>query len=343
MARKFFRDRRRPLRNSAKRERGFTLVELLVVITIIGILISLLLPAVQAAREAGRKAQCANNLRQIAQGMHSYANSLRVFPAGGIQASILGQNGWNRKTTNDFSNNFTWPTLILPYVDQQNVYLLYDFRQPQVSKVNAIARSQAVMLYVCPDDTLQINEPQPNQLGGGSTGVGNWDVYARMRLNYAVNYGNTGYMQQTMGGVKFLGAFFTNGTGYNSADIRDGVSNTLCLSETLSAHGPAYLGPPGDGMVAEGGQAFEGYFTPNSTSADVVCNTCTTNRLLPIPCVVDMNDSNQVMAAHSGHTGGVNSAMGDASVHFYTDSIDVAIWRALCSANGSDTINAANF
>ena len=164
-----------------------------------------------------------------------------------------------------------------------------------------------------------------------------------MRLNYAVCYGNTGYMQQTMGGVKFLGSMFTNGMGMSASDIRDGLSNTLCLSETLPVHGPEYWGPPGDGMLAEGGQSFEGYLTPNSSAADVVANTCTTNRRLVVNCVVDMNDSNQVIAARSAHNGGVNSALGDGSVHFFSDTIDVAVWRALCTANGSDTVGAANF
>ncbi len=319
---------------------GFTLVELLVVITIIGVLVSLLLPAVQSAREAGRRVQCANGIRQLALAFQSYENRLHVFPAGGIQASVLGKNGWNRPTNQDFSNNFTWPTLILPYIEQSNVYAMYDFHQPQVSQVNATARSQIVPVYVCPDDSLQINEPRPGELGGGSSGVQNWDVYSRTRLNYAVCYGNTGYMQQKMGGVVFQGAMFNNGHGQTAADIRDGLSNTLALSETLPVHGPEYWGPPGDGMLAEGGQSFEGYLTPNSTSADIVANNCTTHRVLEVPCVVDMNDTNQVIASRSAHPGGVNSAMGDASIHFFTDSMDVTVWRGLCSAYGSENIGA---
>ena len=152
----------------------------------------------------------------------SYCEANGVFPAGGIQAKptpadATDLNGWNRPTGQDFSNNFTWPTLILPYIDQDAVYRMYDFSQPQVSPVNATARSQTVMTYVCPDDTLQIDEPQPGQpgwnLGQGSGGIWNWDIYARTRLNYAANYGTASYNQTSLGGVPFLAGMFTNGCG----------------------------------------------------------------------------------------------------------------------------------
>ena len=94
---------------------------------------------------------------------------------------------------------------------------MYNFSQPQVSPVNATARSQTVMTFVCPDDTLQIDEPQPGEpgwnQGQGCGGIWNWDIYARTRLNYAACYGNAGYNQTTLGGVTFLGGMFTNGRG----------------------------------------------------------------------------------------------------------------------------------
>ena len=266
-----------------------------------------------------------------------------MFPPGGIQASVLGQNGWNRPTVPDFSTNFTWPTMILPEIEQQTVYSMYDFKQSPVTEVNAIARSQVIMTYICPDDQIQIDEPRPGEIGGGTAGVGNWDVYSRLRLNYAANYGNTGYMQQNMNGVTFQGGFFTNGTPYTSAYIRDGLSNTLAFSEVLPVWGPQYWGPPGDGMIAEGGQAFEGLLTPNSTSPDVVANICETQRVMNVPCIVDMDDSNQTIASRSPHTGGVNSAMGDGSVRFITDAVNVVTWRALCSSQGGEVIDASKF
>ena len=224
----------------------------------------------------------------------AYCSEKGTFPPGGVQAKpgnpMANLNGWNRPTAQDFSNNFTWPSLILPYMEMNYVYKLYDFSQPQVSNVNAIARSQTVLTYVCPDDTLQINEPRPGELGAPSAtqGVGNWDVYARTRLNYAANYGNAGYNQTNLSGVTFLGGFFTNGKGYTEAQITDGLSHTLAFGEVLPCHGPEYWGPPGDGMLAEGGQAFEGYVTPNSSAPNVVCNICPERRVIPVGCVVSM-------------------------------------------------------
>jgi prepilin-type N-terminal cleavage/methylation domain-containing protein/prepilin-type processing-associated H-X9-DG protein len=338
--------------NNTRRNVGFTLVELLVVIAIIGILIGLLLPAVNSAREAGRRTMCANNMRQLIHACLMYCDAKGTLPPGGIQAKpgsnpMANLNGWNRTSALDYSNNFTWPSLILPYLEQKAIYNLYNFSAPQVSTVNATARSQTVNTYTCPDDTLQINEPRPGQpgwnWGQGNVGIWNWQVYSRTRLNYAVNYGNTGYNQTDLGGVKFLGGAFTNGRGYSPASIPDGASHTLAFAEVLPGHGPTYQGPPGDGMLAEGGQAFEGYVTPNSSAPDVVCNICPDSRVLKVGCTVSMTDSQQYQAARSAHPGGVNCAFADAAGVYINDLVDISVWRALCSSRGGEAVNAASY
>jgi hypothetical protein len=124
------------------------------------------------------------------------------------------------------------------------------------------------------------------------------------------------------------------------------MSNTLAFSEVLPSHGPAYYGPAGDGMVCEGGQAFEGYVTPNSTAPDVVCNACPPpgNRANPTAqCVVSMVDSQQYQAARSAHPQGVACAFGDGAVRFISNNVDVGVWRALCSSCGSDTADPSAY
>jgi prepilin-type N-terminal cleavage/methylation domain-containing protein/prepilin-type processing-associated H-X9-DG protein len=318
---------------------GFTLVELLVVITIIGILIALLLPAVQAAREAARRMQCTNNLKQIALACHTYLSAHGSFPPGCISPDdpTVNDCGWNRGGLPDWSSDFTWPILILPFLEQQALHDSYDFNQPNSAIRNAEPRSKPVNLYSCPDDRIQINEARPEQSQYGGP-AGNWQRWSRMRLNYAANYGNTGYAQVDMHGVEFRGGFFTNGEALRPADIRDGLSNTLAIAEVLPVHGASYQGPPGDGLVAEGGQAFEGYLTPNSSSPDVVANRCTTKRIYEVPCSVTMEDNVQTIAARSAHPGGVNAALGDGSVRFFPETIDVQTWRAWCSSQGGETI-----
>lgn len=326
---------------------GFSLVELLVVIAIIGVLVALLLPAIQAAREAARRMSCSNNLKQIGLASHSYLSAQRVFPPGGLLKSVPGKNGWQRSVdpifAREFSSDFTWATFLLPYMEQQSIYDMYDFTKLPVSHENARARSQTVMEYICPDDRLQINEPQPGQDPDNPSGVDNWQYYSRMRLNYGANYGNTGYMQVDLGGVKFQGGFFTNGQAFRTKQIVDGLSKTVAFAEVLPVHGAKYVGPPGDGFMAEGGQAFEAYLTPNSSAPDVVANVCTTERVMPVPCQVDSNDAVQTIAARSAHPGGVNAAMGDGSVRFVSDEVDVTVWRAVCSSRGGEFTETAEF
>src|SRR5262245_6430170 len=206
-----------------RRNRGFTLVELLVVIAIIGVLVALLLPAVQAAREAARRSQCQNNLRQQGLAFHNFHDTQGTLPPG------TGPNPccWG-----------TWQVLVLPYLEQQNVSDLYEnwggddtTHTPRLRYADAPnttnVTTKRFKAFTCPSD-------RPNAPTGNMTSH-----------NYAVNYGNTGYAQQlTLNNVQFGQAPFSRAknpanrfAGVRLAELSDGTSNTMLAAEVRQAQG----------------------------------------------------------------------------------------------------------
>lgn len=187
-------------RAHCKRSRpGFTLVELLVVIAIIGILIALLLPAVQAAREAGRRAHCLNNLRQMGIGLHNYHDALRSFPPGGIEPRSIVPGG----------KQFAWSAMLLPYVEQESLYETIDFGKPFSDPVNAQAAATVVAIYICP------TVPRTSKLHSGRGATDYGGIYGE-RITTPNNPPK---------GVMLYDRVI------RIHEIRDGTSNTIAISE----------------------------------------------------------------------------------------------------------------
>jgi prepilin-type N-terminal cleavage/methylation domain-containing protein/prepilin-type processing-associated H-X9-DG protein len=319
-----------------RKEDGFTLVELLVVIAIIGILIALLLPAVQAAREAARRMQCTNNLKQLGLALHNYHDTLRAFPFGAIRGPGSVEPGRGDASAGRWYDDFTWLAQIGPYIEQQTWYNLFNFRYTVSNTANNAGRIVEIEMLGCPDDGIARNE---------------WysTTWARVRTNYVANWGNTGYAQADQNSTwKFGGAPFTFARSMKIRDILDGTSRTLMLSETLTPKGTEWEGPLGETIIATGGQSFDAYVTPNSTVPDEVSRKCPADAHFIGRCIVLGDPTTTIPATHhcaarSKHPGGVNAALCDGSVHFFAETIDLAVWRALSTTQGGETVDANAF
>jgi prepilin-type N-terminal cleavage/methylation domain-containing protein/prepilin-type processing-associated H-X9-DG protein len=323
---------------------GFTLIELLVVFAIIAVLISLLLPAVQSAREAMRRAQCSNNLKQIGLAMHNYVIAHDAFPPGWKGCC------WG-----------TWLIYVLPHLEQQALYNSWNFAgnnlwQPASvyevpfrygSGANITVTSNRVSVYYCPSDGGNSN------LVGGTT----WPVTSQ---NYVVNFGNTSATQDTsLDGVPFLGAPFTDigspitaiyGSSTTPSQslpvvrlsaITDGLSNTLITSEVVVGQGSDLRGFSWWFESA----AFETYLGPNSLSPDMMQSqsNCSYPYANNPPCAGAASILEVTTAARSRHPSGVNAGLADGSVRFFKNSINLPTWRALGTTRGGEVMSSDSY
>ncbi|HWL08227.1 MAG TPA: DUF1559 domain-containing protein [Planctomicrobium sp.] len=304
------------------KRRGFTLIELLVVIAIIAILVALLLPAVQQAREAARRTQCKNNLKQLGLAMHNYADVHNGLPPGGIRRNLASP---RRDDLGYFHQ-------ILPYIDQQAAYNSlgnngYSGVEEGTARGTPIART-FFTAALCPSDTRIGTEFESSN-----------PLHAAAMLNYPVNFGTTRYdaSDYLVAGVTIKGhkGLFTFDASTKFRDCTDGLSNTLMASEIITPETFNAWGPLGR-IYTVMGTGFTCLNTPNSTADDelVRCHTLL-GPGLGDRCTGGTNPvaGNQyhlhVVTARSWHAGGVYAVMGDGSCRFFNDSIDNTTWRAL--------------
>jgi prepilin-type N-terminal cleavage/methylation domain-containing protein/prepilin-type processing-associated H-X9-DG protein len=344
------------------RRRGFTLIELLVVIAIIGVLIALLLPAVQAAREAARRAQCTNNLKQLGLAMHNYESTHGSFPPGRIWAPRPGRPPTDFPTIFSGTQNTPWFVLMLPQFEQQALYNAFNYElgsEGYSSSVNPLApvlglfanstiAANKVGMFQCPSDADRQFSIHPTYAGGA--GLPALAAMVMTKGNYAVSWGNTDWGQRTIG----TQAWFPSAFGHNLQgpiriqDIRDGTSSTIFCAEVLQ--GDRYDVRGLMWSTVPGGCSFMTRFTPNKFNdylnlqpSDYLNQVFFCVPEPPaLPCVYATSDVDRSAFAgsRSRHPGGVNVLFGDGGVRFIKDSINHPIWIGLNSIKNSEAISA---
>ncbi|MEX1039147.1 MAG: DUF1559 domain-containing protein [Pirellulaceae bacterium] len=311
------------------RRQAFTLVELLVVIAIIGVLVSLLLPAVQQAREAARRMQCSNNLKQIALAVHNYHDTFNRLPPGNqgtVNAAGTAYNGWG----------WTWQASILPYIEQGPLYDAIqgsDGYGNESGSQNAgkplVLRETIVSVFWCPSQEdvsngSQKNGYQPSNYNGnmgtriGASAGDNCSAGSITTLD--------GWRTDVAGCMNGNGVFYVD-SKTRFADVRDGLSNTIFVSEVPDTGGDAMGG-------FSGGCDRRSMF---SNGADGNPPSEMTEYLIAAEGNDPINGGAEE-AAGSWHAGGAHFAMGDGSVRFLSENMDMVTYQGLSTRSGQEVL-----
>lgn len=350
-----------------RRRHAFTLIELLVVIAIIALLIGLLLPGIQKAREAANRARCANNMHQIGVAVHNYNTANGHLPPGMVSTNPVA-------STDPKAHDWQWGTLVYltPYLEQTNVYNSMDLKLPFYPPTssspiyNGVAANTLCPTFLCPSDFSK-SVSSSSRLPGDQT-------YGP--VNYCFN-GGSGTVMSPQGNLaepfNADGVFYASvQPGFTDAvrleDITDGTSTTAFMSEsTLGTGGESQTTAPadpqryyltfftttgfGDAMCAGTPLSYNGSnhrgfsWTKGEHRCTAYNHYYPPNHTLP-DCIMSLSDTDPARyatsvgfrAARSVHGGGVNLMLGDGSVRFVKDNIPLATWRALSTRAGKEII-----
>jgi prepilin-type N-terminal cleavage/methylation domain-containing protein len=339
------------------RRSGFTLVELLVVIAIIGVLVGLLLPAVQSAREAARRSSCSNNLKQIGLSVQNYHDTKNRFPEGRVRSEAKNTAApWN-------TENISWMARVLPFMEETALHDAIDFElSPGWGAPNNAVMQNKVGTYRCPSDAGNGNVkwvgPTGAKVAGGVPDTARFGVG---QTNYLANGGDsfqlgTRARDNLSRGVVFSHRIRTSEPGgpgkVDMASCTDGTSKTIWASEVVIGHpllavnsgyrdfanlGNATVGdngcpttgtPTTNGRQQIGASWFEGYFAQH-----IAFSTMMAPNSKLFDCSANSND--MAIGSRSKHPGLVQCVAVDGSVHAVVDDIDWAVWRNLgCKDDG---------
>lgn len=295
-----------------RRARGFTLIELLVVIAIIAVLVSLLLPAVQQAREAARRTQCRNNLHQLGIALHAYLDQMTVFPPGYVSAL--------NPDRSDAGMGWGWGSFLLPQLDQGPLAQQITFTRQIADPANASPRRQSLPVHRCPSEVFSGTFTVVDQNGNAVADVAHG--------SYVAINGNGG----VSGGEDTNDGAFLRNIAFRDARIRDGLSNTFFIGERASSMSlSTWTGSVTNGVVT----ALRDPGVPQAAEhpAALVLGHCGPH-LPNDPYVTDAD------ATSSFHPGGVQFLFGDGSVHFIGSSISQLVYDALASRAGGEAVGS---
>jgi prepilin-type N-terminal cleavage/methylation domain-containing protein/prepilin-type processing-associated H-X9-DG protein len=297
----------------AQRRSGFTLIELLVVIAIIGVLLSLLLPAVQKVRAAAARIQCMNNLKQIGLGVENYEGTFGGFPPSRTTGGVVG--------APYYPYSHSWSAALLPYIEQTAAFNLYNYKANWNDPRNYTADRTYLKLFNCP---MTPNQPRADTTIASQPSAGDYHAVNAIKNFVGINcFGLTRIT--SVDDPRLVGAMMRDQVTPVVA-ITDGTSNTILVAE--DAGRPAFYNAKQqvfDPVGKEGGWADpNGAFSIDGSNPD---------GSIPGPCTMNCSNNSEV---YSFHSGGANAVFADGSVHFLRSSMNLCTLAALVTRGGGE-------